>query len=220
MRFIDLKLILLIFACVGGAVMYESPVRFRTLVETREPWDVAIVGQGYFQVTKEFEKEVYYTRTGKLQVNPNGALCLIKNDQLWFVEPMLTVPADWEEIHISEDGQASVQQTGVSSFVMFGQFQISKFQIQPVFADDFAVNPVSLEKHGQAFAATPGTNGTGQILQGWLEQPAESAAYRYAKPILIGGVIAIVLKVLLDAVLAQQKIQQLIQVKQPQVELH
>ncbi len=219
MRFIDLKLFLLLFGCVGGAVLYQSPARFRTLVETRETWDIAVMGQGYLQVTKEFEKEVYYTRRGKLTVNPNGQLCLNHNGQEWLIEPMLTVPGDWTEIYIAGDGAVSVLQPGTSSTLMIGQLQLAKFQAQPVFADDFAVNAASLEKHGTPTSATPGTNGTGQILQGWLEQPAESATHRYAKPIVIGSVIAIVLKVLLDAVLAQQKMQQLLQAKQPPVGL-
>jgi hypothetical protein len=75
------------------------------------------------------------------------------------------------------------------------------------------------EKQGIAMVSNPGTNSADIFLQGWLELPAESAMVRYAKPILIGTVSAIVLKVLLDAVLAQQKMQQLLQTKSPPIEL-
>lgn len=217
MRFIDLKLFLLLFACVAGAVLCESPVRFRALIETRDPWDIAIAGQGYFSVTDPEISDTFYTRTGKLNVNIHGHLCIFADGKEWLTEPCITIPQDWNGIIINKEGHVHSNQSG--SLANIGQFQLAKFQVQPVFENDFAVNAVVVEKHGLPSITNPGTAGTGQILQGWLEQPAESATYRYAKPILIGSIIAIVLKVLLDSIAAQQKVQRLWQEKQPPGEL-
>lgn len=220
MRFIDLKLFLLLFTCVGAAVSYESPVRFRTLVETREPWDIAIVGEGYLQLFEEYSPDgcIKYTRAGKLQIDPNGMLFIPIRGKVYHLEPSITVPHDWKSVRIADDGSVFVTQSGTSSDSNIGQLQLAKFQINNAFADDYIANQQT-EKHGQPAVSNPGTIGTGQLLQGWLEKPPESVVYRYAKPILVGSVLAIVLKLLLDAVLAQQKMQKLLQVKQTEIEL-
>lgn len=221
MRFIDLKLFLLLFACVAGAVMYESPVRFRTLVETREPWDIAIAGEGYFQLIEEYSPDgcVRYTRSGKLQIDQNGMLYFPIHRKVYHLEPSITVPNDWKSVRIADDGSVYVVQPGASSELTVGQIQLAKFQINHAFADDYIAN-LRTERHGLPTQSNPGTQGAGQILQGWLEKPPESVVYRYAKPILIGSVIAVVLKVLLDSIVAQQKVQRLWQEKQPPVELN
>jgi flagellar basal body rod protein FlgF len=217
MRFVDLKLFLLLFACVGGAVVYESPVRFRTLVESRDQWDLAIAGPGYFEVTDPESAENFYTRSGKLRLNIHGQLCILVEGTEWLLVPGISIPQDARGIVINEEGHILSNQSEVLANI--GQLQLTKFQPQARFANDFAANAYDLEKHGMRVIASPGTGGNGQILQGWLEQPAESATYRYAKPILIGSVLAVVLKVLLDAVIAQQKMQKLLQTRQSSIEL-
>ncbi len=218
MRFIDLKLFLLLFACVAGALVYESPVRFRTLVETGDPWDVAIVGQGYFQVTDEDLGNTCYTRTGKLQIGQNGFLCLIVGGKEWPIEPRINYwKPGWTAFRILGDGNVSIHEQEKNSTTLIGQFIIATFTSQSAFSDNFAVNNSS-DHTGQPTISTAG-NSNVILQQGWLEQPAESSAYRFAKPIIIGSVIAFVLKVLLDAILTQQKLRQFLHATQSPVEL-
>jgi len=140
MRFIDLQLFLLLFACVAGALVYESPIRFRTLVETRDPWDVAIVGQGYFQVIDSNAGNICYTRTGIIRINHDGFLCLLVGGKEWSTEPQICVPNDWSNFYISGDGEVSVHDQISNTTSLRGKFQLARFQTILAFSDDFAVN--------------------------------------------------------------------------------
>jgi len=210
--FIDLKLFLLLCACVGGAVMYESCQSKQVLVETGNPWDVAIVGQGYFQIIDAELGEFRFTRTGKLRRGENEMLSIRVAGKNWHVEPSMNYfTAGWKDFRIARDGTVSIQEQAKNEPTLIGQFMIATFDSVNPFEDDFAINRMTDLTGQSSQLVADGSKLT--ILQGWLEQPAESAASRYAKPIVIGCVIAVVLKVLLDAVLAQQKIQKRLQSK-------
>ena len=43
-----------------------------SLTETERPLDVAISGEGFFQVTDPFTNEIFYTRAGNFNVNQNA----------------------------------------------------------------------------------------------------------------------------------------------------
>lgn len=127
--------------------------------------DVAIEGDGFFQVTLP-SGDTAYTRSGALKLDSTGILVTSDGYQ---ITPSITIPADAIGVTIAEDGQVSVKQQGTTAATQVGQLQIARFQ-----------NPAGLrargrnlleetESSGSATLGTPGENGVGTISQGFLE---------------------------------------------------
>jgi flagellar basal-body rod protein FlgG len=72
-------------------------------LKTDQPFDLAIEGDGYFQVRKAGTGQIALTRNGQLQVNANGQLVTAEGDQL---VPPITLPRgiDPNRVTIGADG--------------------------------------------------------------------------------------------------------------------
>jgi len=135
------------------------------MLSTENRLDMAIQGEGYFVVelpTGDFA----YSRDGSFQLSPDG---LLVNADGFAISPGITVPADATDVAIGANGtvQASIQ--GQVAPVDLGQLELATF-----------VNDTGLEAIGNNFLmetaasgpaaiAAPGTEGYGEILQGFLE---------------------------------------------------
>lgn len=128
--------------------------------------DVAIEGQGFFQVTLP-GGGVRYTRDGALRVNANGNLVTSTG---YTLEPAITIPADARSIAIGEDGTVSVFTASSNAPSVVGQITLAKF-----------ANPSGLSSEGMnLLAETPasgspqtgvgGQNGMGTLRQNFLER--------------------------------------------------
>jgi flagellar basal-body rod protein FlgG len=137
-----------------------------SLVQTGNPLDVAIQGDGFLQVTLP-DGTVGYTRDGSLRLNGQGQLVTVDGD---LVQPAITIPQNATAVTIGTDGTVSVQVAGQQAPQQVGQLQLARFQ-----------NPAGLEAVGQnlfvptqasgaAVVAAPGQQGTGTLVQGFLEQ--------------------------------------------------
>ncbi|WP_241606855.1 flagellar basal-body rod protein FlgG [Rosenbergiella australiborealis] len=135
------------------------------LSKTDNAKDVAINGQGYFQVLLP-DGSAAYTRDGSFQVDQNGQLV---NNAGYPVQPGITIPADALGITISKDGIVSVTQAGQTQPAQVGQLTLSTF-----------INDAGLESKGEnlyqetqasgaATESTPGQNGAGSLYQGYVE---------------------------------------------------
>jgi len=131
--------------------------------------DVAIEGQGFFQVEDPATQGFVYTRTGNFSVNANGQLVLGSASTGRVLQPPVTIPPDATSVSIQADGSVLVRQPGSTSSSNLGQLQIASF-----------VNPEGLLKLGEnLFQETdasgtqnlqnPGANGLGALKQGALE---------------------------------------------------
>src|SRR5690606_24020177 len=98
-------------------IQYGSGVRVvgtqKTFTEgniqtTENPLDVAIMGQGFFQVQKA-NGDIAYSRDGNLQVNADGVLT---NAQGLPIQPEIDVPANATDITIAEDGTVMAMMPG------------------------------------------------------------------------------------------------------------
>jgi flagellar basal-body rod protein FlgG len=136
-----------------------------SLQTTGQALDVAIVGNGFLQVTLP-DGETAYTRAGQLQVNASGQLV---NASGLPVQPEITVPAGASSVSIGENGQVSALVGGQTAPQQLGVISLATF-----------VNPAGLlAKGGNLFLATeasgqptqgePGEAGFGQLKQGALE---------------------------------------------------
>ncbi|WP_075180985.1 flagellar basal-body rod protein FlgG [Pantoea sp. 1.19] len=135
------------------------------LSKTDSSKDVAINGQGFFQVQMP-DGALAYTRDGAFQVDQNGQL--VTNGG-FPVQPAITIPANALSITIARDGVVSVTQQGQTQPVQVGQLTLSTF-----------INDAGLESKGenlyqetQASGAptdsNPGQNGAGLLYQGYVE---------------------------------------------------
>lgn len=131
--------------------------------------DVAIEGQGFFQVQDVDGSTFLYTRSGNFSVNANGQLVLGSATAGRILQPPITIPPTATSISIQYDGQVQVTEAGQATPQNVGQLQIATF-----------INPEGLLKHGEnLFQETeasqtnnlgnPGLEGRGLIRSNTLE---------------------------------------------------
>lgn len=133
--------------------------------QTENPLDIAIQGEGYLQVALP-SGETAYTRSGNLQLSDTGEL--VTNDG-YSLEPSITVPVDAESITINASGEVFAEIQGQIAPSNLGQLQLATFLNQAGL--EALGNNLYLETpaSGTATAGTPGQDGAGSILQGFLE---------------------------------------------------
>ncbi|MCU0684693.1 MAG: flagellar basal-body rod protein FlgG [Polyangiaceae bacterium] len=136
-----------------------------TLLQTGNPLDVAVEGNGFLSVMRP-TGEPAYTRAGSLKLDADGRL--VTSDGLP-IEPPITVPTDATAVTISHDGTVSATRPGQPQATPLGQLQLVTFPnpggLEGVGHNLFVANASS----GDALAGTAGTDGRGSIMQGALE---------------------------------------------------
>jgi flagellar basal-body rod protein FlgG len=136
-----------------------------SLQQTTNNLDVAVKGQGFFQIQMP-DGTTGYTRDGAFQVDAQGQL--VTNNG-YTVQPGITIPANAQSVTIAADGVVSAAIPGQTLPQQVGQLQLASF-----------VNPSGLEPRGQNLyaetassgtpnAGAPGSNGLGQLAQGFVE---------------------------------------------------
>lgn len=132
---------------------------------TGNPYDLAINGRGYFQITMP-SGQTGYTRAGNLAVNADGQMVTADG---YPVEPAITVPAEATAIQISRDGIVEVTLAGQTDPQQIGQLEIASF-INPAGLEGIGDNLfLETPASGTATTATPGSPGLGTLMQGYLE---------------------------------------------------
>lgn len=135
------------------------------LQQTGNNFDVAIKGQGFFQITMP-DGSTGYTRDGAFQVDSAGQLVTPSG---YPVQPGITIPANAQTVTIAADGTVSVVVSGQTQPLAQGQIQLATF-----------INPAGLEpRGGNLFAETaasgtpnvaaPGSGAHGALQQGFVE---------------------------------------------------
>ncbi|MGD9632301.1 MAG: flagellar basal-body rod protein FlgG [Pirellulales bacterium] len=138
------------------------------LETTNKPLDLAIEGDGFFQIVDP-NGDFLYTRSGNFGINPNGQLVLGSASLGYLESSGITIPPEATGIVISTDGQVQIQTQNSPTLQNVGQIQLAKF-----------INPDGLQKMGDNLyrqtdasntvqLGTPGQQGWGTIRQGFLE---------------------------------------------------
>lgn len=132
---------------------------------TEGPLDVAIQGKGYFQITLP-DGTLAYTRDGAFQLSPDGIIVTADGYQL---QPSITIPQNATSISVNQSGQVSVTIQGQTTPQILGQIQNAGF-INPPGLQAIG-NNLFLETaaSGTPLLGTPGQDGFGTTLQGFLE---------------------------------------------------
>lgn len=136
-----------------------------TSVSTDRNLDVAINGEGFYQVMRT-DGTLAYTRDGSFKLDSMGQLCT--TDGL-LIQPQTSIPADASEINITQDGNISVKVGASTTQTIAGQLQLVRFQnpsgLLAVGHNLYVETPGS----GSPIQDTPGQNGMGELQQGFLE---------------------------------------------------
>ncbi|MCF8496359.1 MAG: flagellar basal-body rod protein FlgG [Alphaproteobacteria bacterium] len=133
---------------------------------TENPLDLAITGEGYFQIQLP-SGETAYTRDGTFRVNENGEIVTVQG---YAVEPGITIPADATTIDINGEGQVLVKVSGQIASQNVGQLQIAGF-INPAGLEAIGDNLfLETDASGSATTGNPGQDEFGALRQGALEQ--------------------------------------------------
>jgi flagellar basal-body rod protein FlgG len=153
---------------IGTGVRPVATERIHTqgsLKQTGNTLDVAIQGEGFFQIQMP-DGTTAYTRDGAFQLDNQGQIVTASGYPL---SPAIVIPSDTQTITIGKDGTVSVQQAGQTSPTQVGTMQIATF-----------VNPGGLQSAGENLYLetassgtptpnTPGSNGAGVLNQNYVE---------------------------------------------------
>ena len=133
--------------------------------ETENNLDVAITGKGFFQIELP-DGNTAYTRAGNFKLNNEGQMVTPEGYRLI---PEITIPENATQINIGTDGTVSVVQGNQGGVDVIGQIEITNF-INPAGLHGLGDNLyINTNASGDPIVAVPGTDGTGQLRQGFLE---------------------------------------------------
>jgi flagellar basal-body rod protein FlgG len=129
--------------------------------------DVAIQGQGFFQVLLP-DGTTAYTRDGSFQMDSQGQMVTSSG---FPVQPAINIPANAQSLTIGRDGVVSVTLPNSAAPTQIGQLQLATF-INPAGLMSKGENLyVETAASGNANTNNPGANGAGLLTQGYVETP-------------------------------------------------
>jgi flagellar basal-body rod protein FlgG len=150
----------------GANVVATTPVVTQgSLEQTGNALDMAINGQGYFQILLP-TGQLAYTRDGSFQISATGQVVTALGNQL---QPPITIPRGAQSITIGQDGTVSVTIQGQAQPSQVGLIQLANF-INPAGLQNIGNNLAILtQASGAAITGQPTQNGLGSVAQGYLE---------------------------------------------------
>ena len=137
-----------------------------TVVQTGNPLDIMVEGDGFFQLRMP-DGTIKYTRDGSFKMDADRN---VVTSQGYRMEPAIVVPEDAVELSISRDGIVSVMVAGDDSNVQeIGQIELARFPnaggLSARGGNIFAESPAS----GTPILGNPELDGMGATSAGFLE---------------------------------------------------
>ncbi|HKM63550.1 MAG TPA: flagellar basal-body rod protein FlgG [Acidisphaera sp.] len=135
------------------------------LQQTSNSLDVAIQGNGYFQVQLP-GGDIAYTRDGTFGLSPTGQIVTADG---YTVQPGITVPSNATAVTINQTGEVQVSLSGQTTPQTLGQIQLA------VFPNDAGLDAqgdnllLQTAASGNAVTGNPASPGFGSIMQGFVE---------------------------------------------------
>ena len=152
---------------IGRGVRLSAVQRLHTqgtLEQTNRSLDIAIEGDGFFQVALP-DGSIGYTRDGSFSVSDEG---VVVTQSGYTVIPGIDIPTDAATITISKTGVVSVD-TPMGDSEEIGRIELARFSnpsgLLAVGENLMKETPAS----GRAILGFPGEEGIGRLLQGHLE---------------------------------------------------
>jgi flagellar basal-body rod protein FlgG len=136
-----------------------------SMIQTKNALDLAIQGEGMFQVLQP-DGTFAYTRDGSFKMSVDRELVTANGMQL---QPAITIPQNAESISIGEDGTVSIQPFGNAEEQVVGQLLLTRFVnyagLEPMGKNLYRETSAS----GAPIVGVPDADGAGRIAQGSLE---------------------------------------------------
>jgi flagellar basal-body rod protein FlgG len=166
---------------VGNGSRVASTAKIYTqgqVTQTGEKMDVAIQGDGFFEVQRP-DGTTAYTRDGGLKIASDGRV--VTNDGLPLLSGFQPIPVDAQNVSISTNGQVTVQTPGGSQNF---QVQLVRFNnpagLRSVGGNLLEETPSS----GTPTLGNPAEAGFGSLLQNYLETSNVNVAEEMVNMIL------------------------------------
>ncbi len=153
---------------LGAGVRTVATQKLHTqgsIVQSDNPFDMAIQGHGYFQILMP-NGDIAYSRNGEFQVNSQGQLVTSSGYRL---QPDITIPENALSVTVGRDGTVSALQPGNPTPAVVGTIQLADFVnragLQAVGENLYLETAAS----GAPQVAAPDQLGMGNLIQGALE---------------------------------------------------
>lgn len=134
-------------------------------VTTGNNLDLVIEGDGFFKLTMPDGSDAY-TRAGSFRLDGEGR---IVTSEGFLLNPEITIPPTSTSITIGNDGKVTVIEAGNTNPTEVGTIELVRFVnpggLKPIGRNLYIQTAAS----GDPIEGTPGTEGIGTILQGFVE---------------------------------------------------
>ncbi len=151
---------------IGSGVKTASTTRIMSqgnLEQTNKETDVAIRGEGFFQIQMP-DGTTAYSRDGSFERDANGTLVTVDG---FTIEPGIVVPDNGRDLTIASDGTVQVVVDGAA--VNLGQIQLARF-VNKAGLEAIGDNLfLQTDASGAAQIGNPGENSFGSLQQNFLE---------------------------------------------------
>jgi flagellar basal-body rod protein FlgG len=134
-------------------------------VTTQNELDLAIQGEGFFQISQP-DGTIGYSRAGSFKIDNTGQI--VTSDGL-LLNPAITVPANAINLSIDSQGTVSATQAGNVAPANLGTIQTATFQNPAGLASQGSNIFTETDASGAATTGNPGVDDRGTIQQGFLE---------------------------------------------------
>jgi flagellar basal-body rod protein FlgG len=152
-----------------------------TFANTSNPLDLAIQGNGFFQILQP-NGQLAYTRAGSFHLDREGNVVTLDGMQL---QPTLTIPPGAQSITIAQDGTVSYTLPGQTAAQQGGQMQLATFQNASGLNSLGRNLYTPTDASGDATVGNPGgQEGLGPLLQGYTEQSNVSVVDEFVNLIM------------------------------------
>ncbi len=135
------------------------------LQQTSNSLDLAIRGNGYFQVSLP-GGETAYTRDGTFGLSPEGQIVTADG---YVVAPGITVPSNATTITINGAGQVQASIAGQTAPTTVGTIQLAAFPNEAGLDAQGDNLFLQTSASGAPVAGNPGATGFGTVMQGFIE---------------------------------------------------
>ena len=135
------------------------------IVQTENPLDVAIEGSGFFQVEMP-DGNTAFTRAGNLKLDGDGRLTTSDG---FPIQPEIVIPEDAREITISQTGLVSALVGDDTTSTELGNIDLADFVNEAGLVAIGRTLFRETDSSGAAALGTPGSDGYGTLLQGYVE---------------------------------------------------
>lgn len=153
---------------LGTGVALQGTSRIETqgtLDTTGNSFDLALDGDGYFQVALP-DGTAAYTRAGNFTLSAEGQLVTAQG---FAVEPQISVPSGAQSVTIAPDGTVTAMLAGEAEPAELGQLTVARFTNSAGLQASGDNLLVETAASGPAEIGVAGTEGRGAIRQGMLE---------------------------------------------------